>query len=345
MSIETRPFRILVVDDFGPWCRFVRSKLQEQVVWLVVWEASDGVAAIEKARELQPDLIMLDIGLPKVNGIEAARQIRQLAPNSRILFASGFRSWDIVEEALRTGALGYLVKRDSARELLPAVEAVLQGQQFISASLAGYRPTDESKESTASNPRLKTVLKPPVPGSGIGRCHEVEFYSDDRWLLDRLTRFVGSTINAGNVAIVIATESHRGELILRLEAFGLDTNAAIEQGRYIELDAADTLSMFMVNDIPHPIRFMEGFGNLIQKASEDSKGNHRRVAVFGECVQILLERGNPEAVIQMEKLGNKLAQLYDIDILCGYFLGDAAVGVKNQTIQRISAEHSAVYSH
>src|SRR5215469_16417398 len=122
MSIEARSLRILVVDDFGPWCRFVRSRLQEQMGWVVVWEAHDGVEAVEKARKLHPDLIMLDIALRKVNGIEAARQIRHPAPNSKILFTSGYRSWAIAEDALRTGALGYVLKLPAGTELLQAVE-------------------------------------------------------------------------------------------------------------------------------------------------------------------------------------------------------------------------------
>jgi len=89
---------------------------------------------------------------------------------------------------------------------------------------------------------------------------------------------------------------------------------------------------------------MEGFGNLIRTASRDARGNQRRVAVFGEGVQILLEKGNVEAAIEIEKLCNTLAQSYDVDILCGYSLGDAEGEADDHTIQRICAEHSAVNS-
>jgi DNA-binding NarL/FixJ family response regulator len=130
--------RILVVDDYEPWVRFVRSTLQKCPEFVIVGEASDGLAAVEKAKELRPDLILLDIGLPGLSGIEAARRIPELAPNSKILFVSENRSQHIVKEALRTGAGGYLVKSDAARELLPAISAVLQGMQFVSGSLAGH---------------------------------------------------------------------------------------------------------------------------------------------------------------------------------------------------------------
>jgi DNA-binding NarL/FixJ family response regulator len=86
---------------------------------------------------MQPDLILLDIGLPSLNGIEAARRIREISPKSKILFVSQNRSPDIAEEALSTGADGYVVKTDGASELLAAVKAVLEGKRFVSASLGG----------------------------------------------------------------------------------------------------------------------------------------------------------------------------------------------------------------
>jgi DNA-binding NarL/FixJ family response regulator len=99
---------------------------------------SDGLEAVQQAQQLQPDLILLDIGLPTLNGIEAARRIREVSPASKILFVSENRSVDIAEEALNIGAGGYVVKSDATSDLLPAVKAVLEGKRFISASLAGH---------------------------------------------------------------------------------------------------------------------------------------------------------------------------------------------------------------
>jgi len=128
--------RVLVVDDYEPFRRIVVSQLQKQPE-LVIAEASDGFEAVQKAKELQPDLILLDLGLPNLNGIEAARQIRQLSPKSKILFLSEYRSADIAEVALNTGAGGYVVKSDGTRDLSVAVDAVLKGEQFLSANLVG----------------------------------------------------------------------------------------------------------------------------------------------------------------------------------------------------------------
>lgn len=130
--------RILVVDDYEPWRRYVASKLQKQPELQVICEASDGPEAVKQTEKLQPDLILLDIGLPKLNGIEVARQVRQLAPRSKILVVSQGSFPDVVHEALSLGALGYLDKSDAGSELLPAVNAVIQGRQFVSTRVAGF---------------------------------------------------------------------------------------------------------------------------------------------------------------------------------------------------------------
>jgi DNA-binding NarL/FixJ family response regulator len=135
---SSKTIRILMADDFAPWRRFVSSLIAPRKPgWSIVCEVSDGVEAVEKAGDLRPELILLDIGLPKLDGIEAARQIRQIASDSKILFLSGFDSLQVVEEALSTGATGYVLKLDAVSELIGAVEAVLQGKRFVSSRLAG----------------------------------------------------------------------------------------------------------------------------------------------------------------------------------------------------------------
>jgi DNA-binding NarL/FixJ family response regulator len=110
--------------------------------WQVIAEAVDGLEAVQKAQDLRPDIILLDIALPNLNGIEAARRIRQLSPDSKIIFLSQNNDVDIVREALSTGAYGYVRKTDVRQELLPAVDAVLGGKQFVSSSVRDHEFTD-----------------------------------------------------------------------------------------------------------------------------------------------------------------------------------------------------------
>ena len=336
--------RVLVVDDYEPWRRYIRSTLKEQPELQIIGEASDGWEAVQIALELQPDLILLDIGLPTLNGIEATRRIRELAPKSRILVVSEMSSRDIVEEVLLRGASGYVVKSNAASDLLPAVGAVLQGRQFVSASLTVPPFDNPDSKHLANHPRRDNVVEL-IPSQNVQmpHHHEVGFYSNDRRFMEDLTEIIGAALQAGNAAIVAATEPHRDSLVLQLHAQGMDIDAAIAQGRYMALDATEALSMFMVDGMPDPGRFMKAFRNLILAAADAAKGEHPHVAIFGECVHLLWAQGNPEAAIQMEKLGNRLTNLYGIDILCGYSLGSVPGGMDRNTFQRICAEHSAVY--
>ena len=136
--------RILIVDDFKPWRCALSSMLREHLDLEIVGEASDGLEAVQKTGQLLPDLILLDIGLPKLNGIEAARQICKIVPAPTILFVSENRCRDVVEEALRTCARGYVLKSNVARDLLTAVRAVIADKLFVSNGLASHSSTKTS---------------------------------------------------------------------------------------------------------------------------------------------------------------------------------------------------------
>jgi DNA-binding NarL/FixJ family response regulator len=343
-DLETSSSRVLVVEDSEPFRKFICSALGKRPDLQIVGEVTDGLEAVQQVEELQPDLIVLDIGLPSLNGIEVARRVRKLSPQSRILFLSQETSTDIVQEALSTGAHGYIVKPDAGRELPEAVTAVLRGEQFVGRRFSGHALVGASDAGASHEFRIKTAFAPLQQNTAIAHRHDVGFYSDDAPLLNDLTQFIAAALNGGNAAIVVATESHRESLLLRLQAHGLDIGTAIEQGRYIPLDAADTLSALMLNGMPDPGRFLNLLGNLIVTVSKAVTGKQARVAIFGECVQLLWAKGNGEAAIQFEKLGNRLAKTYDVDILCGYSLGSFRGRASSQIFQRICAEHSAAHS-
>jgi DNA-binding NarL/FixJ family response regulator len=126
---------ILVVDDSRVWRQSVCALLHQQLDRVVICEGSDGVEAVQKSQELQPDLILLDIGLPNLNGLEAARQIRSIAPRSRILFVTSIDCPELSHEAMKLGALGLVVKSEAARDLLPAIGTILRNEQFFGGEI------------------------------------------------------------------------------------------------------------------------------------------------------------------------------------------------------------------
>jgi DNA-binding NarL/FixJ family response regulator len=333
-----------VVDDFEDWRRFVSSMLEKAPNWHVVCEASDGLEAVKKAQELKPELILLDISLPQLNGIEAARQIRKLTPNSAILFLSANDDLDIAKEALSVGASGYVVKPDAQSELLSAAQAALQGKRFISSRLRGGLAEDGSASDCRGGDEALPSASAVPRKTEITRCHEIQFYSDDEVLLNGVTHFIVTAVNAGNPAIVFATGSHRNNLVQRLKAKGMDVDAAIRRGTYVSMDAAATLSTFMVNDWPDPVRFHEGFSERIESASKAAMTEHPRVAIFGEGVALLCAESKRDAAIRVEQFCNDLVKMHDVDILCAYPFKSFQGQENEQAFKTICAEHSAVHS-
>lgn len=335
--------RILVVDDYEPFRRFICSMMEHRLGLQVIGVASDGLEAVQESEELQPDLIILDLGLPKLNGIEAARQIRTCSPASKILIVSQESAAEIVHEAFSVGALGYVVKALAGSELLPAVEAVMGGRQFVSA---GLLPT---KDAQALG-RFEHLLEIPsiAPGEGeiahghLAHAHEVQFYANDESFLVGFSDFIEAALLAGDLVIVAVTEAHHRGLLQKLRESDVDLSAAMDQGRYLTLDIEATLATFMVNDLPDPVRFQKATTSLITAAAKAAKAKPPRVAVCGECSPTLWLEGKADAAIQVEQLWDEITKIYSLDVLCGYVLTDFQREHESDVCERICAAHSAV---
>jgi CheY-like chemotaxis protein len=347
--MDIRPsFRILVVDDFEPWRNYLVAKLAENPALEIVGLASDGPEAVLKAAELHPDLILMDINLPELSGIQAAAKIRGLSPESKILFVSQNLDFDVALAALNTGGFGYVVKSDAESELLTAIEAVMSGERFVSALLGSHdfvgvlglqAPIHPRIEETVALPARRLIRNKPFPHS-----HEVEFYADEESFLIRCIRFISAALANGDAAIAIMTPSHRDRLRQNLESEGCDIAAAMEQGRYLAMEPADLLSIFLVNGHPDEGRFLKAGGALLATALKAATGKHPRVAVCGECGSLLHAEGKAEAAVELERIWNELACMYNVASLCGYPVNCFRSEEQRAIFQRICAEHSAVYS-
>ena len=339
---------VIVAEDYEPFRRFLCSTLAKDSVLQIIAEVQDGLEAVRRAEDLRPELILLDVGLPTLNGIEVARRIRKLVPESKILFVSQESSADVVQEALAAGATGYVLKADAGRELLIAVEIVLRGERFVSSRLGAHDFTGTSDSQTPSvlsrkEPLASPASTPPRTTQSPHR-HAVQFYSDDTFFLDGVTLFLGNALKAGSAVIVVATESHRERLLPRLQGLGLDIGAAIEKGKYVSLDAAETVTTFMVKDLPDPWKFLKVTGDLIAGAAEAAKADHRGVVACVECAPLLWARGDAEAAIRLEHLWDDIAKSHNIRVLCGYPLDSFQGELGSQIFGKICAAHSGVYS-
>jgi len=297
------PVRILIVEDYGPLRRITRAELQRRAEF-ETFEAVDGLEALQRIEALQPDLILLDINLPNLHGFEVAARIGGIAPHARLLFMSQESSPDIVRHALSLGGHGYLHKQHLGTDLFPAIDAVLAGQRFISGSLACSEPTDRRASR-----------------------HEILFCSDDAAIVDGFARFIGAALNAGDGAIVLATESHRHRLLQELRTLGVDVDGAVEQGTYVSFDA---------DEAPDTVSFPDVITGIREAARRAGK-RHSRIAFCGERAGRLWAAGRTAEAAQLEQLCRELEQ--DVDILCLY---PVPYTKDDQALERMCAEHTAV---
>lgn len=157
-------FRILIADDHEVVRQGLRALLESHIGWEVCGEASDGWEVVSKAAELKPDVIAMDVGMPNLNGLDAARQILTAEPRQKILFLTVYDSEQVAQKAIETGARGVLLKSDAGRELLSAIEALQRNSTYISsrlkkhASVSGPGATRTSRKDVLT-PRERQVVQ------------------------------------------------------------------------------------------------------------------------------------------------------------------------------------------
>jgi CheY-like chemotaxis protein len=299
--------KILVVEDFEKFRQFVVSTLYEKVDCQVS-QATEGLEAVRKAEQQKPDLVLLDIGLPDVDGLEVARRIRELPSPPKVLFVSQDTSRHVVCAALSLGVLGYIQKSRAGSDLLLGVRAALDGRRFVSPGL---------------------VFGDSAAARG-GQRHEMFCYSGDAALLAGLVHFVADALNSNNAALVRATVSHRDSLHEQLQARGIDLNSAIQGGTYAFWD---------VDEPSDPARMPNAVRRLSEAASKRGQKDPR-IAVCSETTGRLWAEGRIGEAVELEQHANELAKHHNIDILCPYDVPDDRE--RHPGFKNVCTEHSTV---
>jgi DNA-binding NarL/FixJ family response regulator len=332
---------VLIAEDFPGFRQFLSATLRQRSSIQEIHEVSDGLEAVRKAAQLQPHLVLLDIGLPTINGIEVARKIRELSPQSKIVFVTSLSSAEIAREALTTGAQGIVLKLDASSELLSAVAAVMRGEQFVSRSFLAHAGVSDAPILHADQDRLfSQVLKP--SNRNDAHCHEIHFYSDDDEFVEGMASVIGTDLQSGATVIFLALRAHRERVFSRLAAYPA-FDVAVAEGRYQPLDADEVIDSFMVDGELNRDRFMQVANSALSQATSASKANGRRVVGCGQCAPLLWLRGHKEAAIQIEQMWNEVSKEFPFDILCSYPFASIKNLEDSRALQQICAEHSAIH--
>jgi len=188
-----------------------------------------------------------------------------------------------------------------------------------------------------SNPEVSTL-------NTNQSTHIVQFYSDDEVLIGDITQLIGNALLARDAVLVVATEAHRGQIEQSLKARGMDTASAAHEGRYVTLDAENTVAALLVDGTIDRDRFIDLIGTPIEQAAAKARSQPSRVVVFGEMVALLVASGKPESAIRLEELWNELARTHSFSLRCAYSLDGLSRNAARDQFLRICAEHSGIIS-
>jgi len=317
----TSPLRVLVVDDHAPFRSMICRLLQQQADVRIVGEAADGLDAVRQAEALQPDVVVLDIGLPALNGLDVAGRLRTRVPNAKVMFLTVESSLDVVEQAFSVGAHGYVYKPRALRDVVPVLDAIIRGGRFVSGGLARIAQGD----SLASH------------------RHHLLFSSDGTVVVDALSRFIATGLGVGNTVIAIVTREHDECVRRRLQAADVDIDLAKREHRYVPLVTSELLARATVNGgAPDPVRLFNICADLTTGAVRQAGNPHARIAACGELASVLWVQGHVDEALQLEHLWDGFAATSQTEILCTYPL---AARSGNGQGRSLCAEHTVVEVH
>jgi DNA-binding NarL/FixJ family response regulator len=306
---------ILVAEDYAPFRDFISEELQSRCDGQVVFVA-DGAAAVRTAVEMRPDLALLDVGLPEISGLAAAREIRARCPETRIVFVSQEQSPDIVAAALDLGARGYILKMRAPGYLRAMADVVLDGEGPAAPDSGGG-------------------------AAGTGRGHSVQFFADDSVLLDTTERIILAALERGDAAIAALTRSHLDALDARLRRRPATLDRAMTLGTLAVIDVDRLVATIGTFGEADWSRLFDDFAATVAAAGAATGRPQPRVAIVGEIGPALLAAGRADDSARMERIGHELVMspmLPAAHLTCVYPL----LPPTDASLTRICATHSPV---
>jgi CheY-like chemotaxis protein len=315
--------RILIADDNQKILTWVSDLLRPR--FEVVAEVTDGRAALEAVAKFNPDLVVLDIAMPELNGIQAARELRRLGSRVKIVFLTVYRDDDYLAAAFQADALGFVYKSRLHTDLIPALDHALAGYRFISPQ--GFLGQRAENPVTTWFPR----------GSGF---HTMQFYRDEEDRLAGGVDYVIAALKEGATVIYFDSRAHLAGLARKLEVFGL--HGAMERGHFVALDVhREVLPNIMVGGMPDAVHLTSLFNHAVMRTSSAGQ-NDLRLALAGEIAPVLWAEGMPEAALEVERLTDEFVHARFASVLCTYPVEWLYKTRHHQTLARLCALHTSV---
>ena len=311
-SDQSRP-SVLVADDYPQVLESVRGLLSTD--FDVVATATHGLQAVDLALRLQPDVVVLDVAMPKFDGFQTAQALREQGSRASVVFLTMHRTDEFVAAAMRAGGQGYVLKSRIYSDLISAIDHAVDGRRFV--------------------PFLTSL-------SAIdGGQHAVQFHMNDRFFLDEVSRFVGSVLRAGEPVVVVAGEATRAGLAHRLHAQEFDLGRLESRGQFVAHDSAGALSRVMRGAYPDRDSVAEIVDDLERTRVASSSGPDCRLTIVGDMSVALCRNGDVDAAIELESIWDDLTSGLPLFTVCSYPV-DCFERGGAELFGRVCAAHSAV---
>jgi len=285
----------------------------------IVGTVSDGRAALEAAEREGPDLVLLDIAMPELNGIQAATELKQKHPHTTIVFLTGQEDDDYISEALAAGARGYVVKRRLQSDLLPAVNVALEGHLFISPHSFIGAPRHAQHE------------------------HVLEFYLDESIFLSQTYQLAYTALAKGERVLTVLGQTELNCLATRLRAAGVDLAQAIACLRYRAFSVEHVMPLLMRDNWPDAAHFAVLFDPMLRRLAAYAREESSRVTIFADIMGSLLRQGcRHEIAARVEEIWNNLVQRHCCIVYCGCPAMHLSSKGNRETLAEMCVEHSDV---